>query len=80
MPENIKDKGYRRMLGKKRNFLEFIKQHIVAPWVEQLGEKDIELVNSKFVTKNLKDRESDIIYKARVYGGDVLPPVLRHGR
>jgi predicted transposase/invertase (TIGR01784 family) len=71
MPENINDKGYRRMLGKKRNFLKFIKQHIAAPWVEQLREEDIELVNSKFVTRNLKDRESDIIYRARVNGRDI---------
>jgi hypothetical protein len=30
LPENTNDKGYRRMLGRKRNFLEFIKQHIAA--------------------------------------------------
>jgi predicted transposase/invertase (TIGR01784 family) len=71
LPENINDKGYRRMLSKKRNFLEFIKQRIAAPWVKQLSEDDVELVNSKFVLKNLKDRESDIIYKVRIGGRDI---------
>jgi hypothetical protein len=71
MPENINDKGYRRMLSRKRNFLEFIKQHIAAPWVEQLREEDMEFVNSRFVTKDLKDRESDIIYKARIDDRDI---------
>jgi hypothetical protein len=71
MPENTNDKGYRRMLGKKRNFLEFVKQHIAAPWAGRLNEADIELVNSRFVTKGMKDRESDIIYKARVDGEEI---------
>jgi hypothetical protein len=49
--------------------------NIVAPWVEQLREEDIELVNSKFVTRNLKDRESDIIYnEGRAKNEPPLPP------
>jgi ubiquinone/menaquinone biosynthesis C-methylase UbiE len=46
LPENINDKGYRRMLSKKHNFLEFIKQHIAAPWAEQLRAEDMEFVNT----------------------------------
>ncbi|MDR1440317.1 MAG: Rpn family recombination-promoting nuclease/putative transposase, partial [Clostridiales bacterium] len=71
MPENTNDKGYRRMLGRKRNFLEFAKQHIAAPWAGRLREDDIELVNSRFVTKGMKDRESDIVYRARIDGEEI---------
>jgi predicted transposase/invertase (TIGR01784 family) len=76
LPENIDDKGYRRMLSKKRNFLEFIKQHVAAGWTERLSEHDLELVNSSFVTSDFKDRESDIIYKAKINGEDVFFFVL----
>jgi predicted transposase/invertase (TIGR01784 family) len=72
MAENTDDKGYRRMLSDRRNFCDFVKNHIAAPWAEQIDADSLELVNPRFVTKGFKDREADIIYKARIKDGDVV--------
>jgi predicted transposase YdaD len=40
MPENIHDKGYKRILSKKRNFLDLLKHHIKAQWVDRIHGED----------------------------------------
>jgi predicted transposase/invertase (TIGR01784 family) len=72
MAENTDDKGYRRILSDRRNFCDFVKTHIAAPWAERLDADCLELVNTRFVTKDFKDKEADVIYKARVEGGDAV--------
>jgi predicted transposase/invertase (TIGR01784 family) len=76
MAENISDKGYRRMLSDKRNFLDFVKNHIAAPWVEQLDTDCLEHIDANFVTKDFKDKESDIVYKAKIKDNDVIFYIL----
>jgi predicted transposase/invertase (TIGR01784 family) len=76
MAENINDKGYRRMLSDKRNFLDLVKNHIAAPWADQIGESDLELIDKRFVTKDFRDREADIVYRAKVGGRDAVFYVL----
>jgi hypothetical protein len=49
MPEQIHDKGYKRILSKKRNFLDLLKHHIKAQWVDRISEDDLELVNDQYV-------------------------------
>jgi predicted transposase/invertase (TIGR01784 family) len=74
--ENKNDKGYRRVLYDKRNFLDLVKNHIAAAWTAQINEEDIELIDKNFVTKDFRDREADIIYKAKVNGQDTIFYVL----
>jgi predicted transposase/invertase (TIGR01784 family) len=76
MAENISDKGYRRMLSDKRNFLDFVKHHIAAPWTEQLDADCLEHIDANFVTKDFKDKESDIVYKAKIKDNDVIFYIL----
>jgi predicted transposase/invertase (TIGR01784 family) len=76
MTENTDDKGYRRMLSNKRNFLDFVKNHIAAPWTEQIDEDDLELINGRFVTEDFRDKETDIVYKAKISGIDTVFYVL----
>jgi predicted transposase/invertase (TIGR01784 family) len=70
------DKGYRRMLSDKRNFLDFVKNHIAAPWVEQLDADCLEHIDANFVAKDFKDKESDIVYKAKIKGNSVIFYIL----
>jgi predicted transposase/invertase (TIGR01784 family) len=72
MAENINDKGYRRMLSDKRNFLEFVRNRIAAPWTERLDADCLERLDARFVTKDFRDRESDIIYKAKIGDDDAI--------
>jgi predicted transposase/invertase (TIGR01784 family) len=76
MPENTNDKGYRRLLADKRNFLDLVKGRIAAPWVEQIDESRLELIDRSFVTKDFRDKETDIIYKAEIGGTDVIFYIL----
>jgi predicted transposase/invertase (TIGR01784 family) len=76
VPENIHDKGYKRILSKKRNFLDLLKHHIKAQWVNRISEDDLELVNGEFILKDFRDKEADIIYRARIGAQDVVFYVL----
>jgi predicted transposase/invertase (TIGR01784 family) len=49
-----------------------VKNHIAAPWAERLDAEALELVDTRFVTKDFKDKEADIIYRARIEGGDAV--------
>ncbi len=66
MPENIHDKGYRRLLGKKRNFLSLVRDFIAEPWVYGLKEENLELVDKNFIPPDFREKESDLIYQATV--------------
>jgi predicted transposase/invertase (TIGR01784 family) len=76
MGENVDDKGYRRMLSRKRTFLDFIKQHVAEPWTEDITEDDLVLVSQRFVSKDFRDKETDIIYRAKVADMDIIFYVL----
>jgi predicted transposase/invertase (TIGR01784 family) len=49
-----------------------VKNHIATPWAERLDADALELVDPHFVTKDFKDKEADIIYKARIKEGEVV--------
>jgi predicted transposase/invertase (TIGR01784 family) len=76
MAEQIHDKGYKRVLSNRRNFLDLLKYHIAAPWADKIDEGDLELVNSEFVLKDFRNKEADIIYRAKINGQAVIFYIL----
>ena len=66
MPEKIHDKGYKRILSKKKNFLDLLKNFVKASWVESVKESDLELIDKEFIPQDFREKESDIIYKVRL--------------
>lgn len=58
-----RDKIFRMILDDKKEFLEFLKKYEPGLGFENLKEEDIEKYNRKFVTTEMKIRESDVIYK-----------------
>jgi predicted transposase/invertase (TIGR01784 family) len=76
MAEQIHDKGYKRVLSNRRNFLDLLKYHIAAPWAGKIDEGDLELVNGKFVLKDFRNKEADIVYRAKVDGQTVIFYIL----
>lgn len=69
MPEHVHDKGYKRMLSKRKNFLHFLKKYIQLGWVDGLAEDDLQLVDKSFIDDDFKERESDIVY--RIHNGEI---------
>ena len=65
MPEKIHDKGYKRILSKKSNFLNLLKSFVDKDWVKHIREEDLTLVDKSFVPKDFKEKEADIIYELR---------------
>ena len=65
LPENIHDKGYRRILSNKTNFLNLLKDFVKASWVEEIKEDDIEIIDKSFVPKDFQEKESDLIYRLK---------------
>jgi predicted transposase/invertase (TIGR01784 family) len=76
MPEKVHDKGYKRILSKKKNFLDLLKCHVQASWVNELREENLELIDKQFILKDFRDKEADIIYKATLDGRQAIFYVL----
>ena len=76
MPEHIHDKGYKRLLSQKRNFLHFMQKYIQTAWIKNIAEDDLTLIDKAFVDESFKEMESDLIYKVRNGDQEVIFYVL----
>ena len=72
MPEHVYDKGYKRVLSRRRNFLHFLQKYIRLGWIDHVGEDDIELIDKSFIDDDFRERESDIVYRVRSGDMDVV--------
>ncbi|MDR1699689.1 MAG: Rpn family recombination-promoting nuclease/putative transposase [Lachnoclostridium sp.] len=66
MPDSIHDKGYKRILSKKKHFLSLLKGFVKTPWVQNLREEDLELIDKEFIPRDFKYKEADLIYKIKI--------------
>lgn len=66
------DKGYKRMLSKRKNFLHFLQKYIRLGWVDGIREEDLQLIDKSFIDDDFKERESDIVYRVRTGDLDVV--------
>jgi predicted transposase/invertase (TIGR01784 family) len=74
--ENEHDAGYKKMFSRKRNFLHFMKKYIKTDWVNNIDENSLELIDKSFIEADYRDRESDVIYKLRFQGSEVIFYIL----
>ena len=58
MPEHVYDKGYKRVLSRRRNFLHFLQKYIRLGWIDHVGEDDIELIDKSFIDDDFREREN----------------------
>jgi len=72
MSDQIHDKGYKRILSQKKQFLSLLKDYIREPWMQSLTEDNLELVEGSFIPSDFKDKEADIVYKLNINGKDVI--------
>lgn len=70
------DLGYKSFLKDKRTFLEFLEEFVGADWTIGLDENEWELIDKEFIDERLKKRESDLIYKGKLKGEEVIVYVL----
>jgi predicted transposase/invertase (TIGR01784 family) len=70
------DKGYKRILSRKQNFLHFIKKYIQADWVDNINENDLIPIDKSFIDAEFKNKESDVIYKIKLKNKEIIFYVL----
>jgi predicted transposase/invertase (TIGR01784 family) len=70
------DKGYKRILLRKRNFLHFLKKYIGADWTASIDEKDLVLISNTMIDEEHQNEESDVIYKLRFKDREIIFYVL----
>ena len=61
MPENIHDKGYKRILSQKAMFLQLLKRFLNNSWLESVEERDLELINKEFIPTDYQEKEADLV-------------------
>ncbi|MCL1880932.1 MAG: Rpn family recombination-promoting nuclease/putative transposase [Oscillospiraceae bacterium] len=57
------DKGYRNIFSNKDSFMHFLNKYIKMPWVEKIDEDDLVRIETSYVMRDYKERESDVLYK-----------------
>jgi len=72
LPENIHDKGYKRILSVKKNFLDTHRSFIREPWVWDITEDNLTLIDKEFILKDFTEKEADIIYKVSYKGREFI--------
>lgn len=76
MSRQIHDKGYKRVLTKKKHFIHLIRKYIDVNLGEAILEEELELIDKAFIPKDFKEKEADVIYKAKLKGQEVIFYVL----
>ena len=72
MSDQIHDKGYKRLFAKKSVFLHFIQTYLGEPWMEELLEEDLELLDKEFIPSHFHAREGDLVYGIRCKDSQIL--------
>src|SRR6056297_1840132 len=70
------DSAYKYLFSSRQVFHQFLTRFVDEDFVQGLAVDDVELIDKSFVSDELLDRESDIIYKVDLPGREVYVYVL----
>lgn len=73
---NIHDKSYKDLYSNKEVFLDLVKGMLKAPWAKDLQAEDLILVNKSYIASDYEEKESDIVYRAKIGETEVVFYVL----
>ncbi len=73
---NIHDKSYKDLFSNKEVFINLLKEMMKAPWAKNIKAEDLILVNKSYVTSDYEEKESDIVYKAKIGEKEVIFYIL----
>lgn len=63
------DGSYRRLFSHARMAEDLIRRYVAPPWLDRLDFSTLEMVPAHYVSKDLQQRESDVVWRLR-YGPD----------
>ena len=73
---NIHDKGYKDLYSSKEVFSNLVKDTLNFPWAKEIKQSDLILVDKSYILPNYHDKESDIVYRAKIGDEEVIFFVL----
>ena len=71
-PKHRHDRGYRRLFSQPRLVEELIRGFCGEAWVESLDFTTLERANGAFVTRKLRSRETDLLWRLRTNAGHLV--------
>ena len=66
------DLGYKHLLTHKKTFIELLKSFVKESWVNDIDESQVVLINKSYVLQDFKEKESDIVYRLKIKGRNVI--------
>lgn len=73
---NIHDKSYKDLHSNKEVFLDLVKGMLKAPWANELKSENPILVNKSYIASDYEEKESDIVYRAKIGDNEVIFYIL----
>ena len=70
------DVGYKHIFSHKATFLEFLRSFTKKEWANLIKEEDLILVDKSYILADFEEEESDILYKVKINGQEVIFYVL----
>ena len=73
---NIHDKGYKDLYSNQEVFVNLVKDTLNYNWATKIKPSDLILVDKSYILPNYHDKESDIVYRAKIGDEEVIFFVL----
>ena len=73
---NIHDKGYKDLYSNEEVFLNLVNDTLNYTWATKIKPSDLILVDKSYILPNYHDKESDIVYRAKIGDEEVIFFVL----
>ncbi|EGD50586.1 hypothetical protein TheetDRAFT_2602 [Thermoanaerobacter ethanolicus JW 200] len=73
---NQHDKGYKYLLSHKKVFIQLLRSFVKKDWVNEIDESSVMRINKSFILQDFKNKEADLIYRAKLKDKDVFFYIL----
>lgn len=70
------DRGYKHLLSSQSLFMQLVRSFIRRGWVEHIDEAGMIRVDKSFVLPDFSGKESDLVYRVKMKGRDVIFYIL----
>ncbi|AAM23915.1 hypothetical protein TTE0647 [Caldanaerobacter subterraneus subsp. tengcongensis MB4] len=60
------------MLSHKKVFIELLRSFVKKDWVNEIDESSLIRINKSFILQDFKNKEADLIYRAKLKDKDVF--------
>ncbi len=66
------DRAYKDIFTNKKSFLNLLKSFIHEPWVKEIDENGLELINRSYILPDYIKKETDIVYRLKIAEREII--------